>query len=68
MRSKEQRREIAWEAYKKAKDPAMEEYLKVEGKAWEKYLKVVGKAWESYWKKCVEIDAEEEEAEDDEQD
>jgi hypothetical protein len=47
MKTKEQRKEEAWEEYKKMREPALEEYEKMRKKAWQKYKK-----------KCLEIDGE----------
>lgn len=59
--TKEQRKEMAWEEYKKIKDSAYEEYKKIENPALEEYLKIKIPAYEEYLKKIKEIDKEPEE-------
>ena len=50
--TKDQRKNIAYEEYEKAREPA-----------WKEYQKIDMPAWEEYEKKCKEIDDEPEEVE-----
>ncbi len=59
--TKEQRKEMAYEEYKKIENPAYEEYLKIQNTAWEKYEKIQNPALEEYKKKIKEIEDEPEE-------
>ena len=60
MKTKQQRKDEAWEEYLKIRQPALEEYEKIQQPALEEYEKIQQPAWEEYEKKCAEIDNEEE--------
>ena len=58
MKTKQQRKDLAWKEYGKIIDPAYEEYQKIKDPAYEEYQKIKDPAEREYWKKLKEIDNE----------
>ena len=63
MKTKQQRKDLAYKEYEKIIDPALKEYQKIKDTAWKEYEKIIDPAWKEYLKKLEEIDNEVDEPE-----